>query len=844
MQKLPAKETPAVPRTRRSQRPACATVILLLVLLAAPAALQAAPEDDPELLAAWRALAEPGGGFVVWESSRTGAWRIWHRSLDGTDLRQLTPDEKGRQHYCPHVSPDGTRVAYLSYPSGADTYGNSPKPDTKAPLYVIDVAGGQPRMVAENARAYFEDRAVVWLTPDELVYIDGTLATRRLDLRTGESSVLVEGDGAWLVNVTGTFATSGWATFSRYDPDSRRVTETKRLGGCQPYFSRDGVWGFWMYMGGGPINRIRLADRSVSPIIAKNDPRMPRDRAYLYFPMLSPCQRRFAFAASPGQHDHFGADYDIFVAACDPKTLELVGRPVRYSFDKGCDRFPDVFLADLPLGHHAGEAPFTVDLSAPGQDGTWKWEFGDGATAEGRTARHTFAEPGTYAVRASRGDRVLKGEVRVEPARPPHVTGAFVQDGVHIHVTFDEPVDAGGARLSMDSGTRIAGYTAGEDGRGLVVALERKLAKPDVLILEGIADRAQRPNTMAPTRVDVKPSAWPRGRDGLVFLWEAGDRPNEVAGIPDGKPRACNVKRRGLARLDHDYRLLLSGGAAVTDDATGLLEACKASNRLTVEALVLPDNHEQGGPARIVSFSTDSGLRNFTLGQEKDKLIFRLRTPATGNNGTNPQTELCPVRLDAPSHVVVTYEPGRLVCYLNGEPVLNTDRVKGDFSNWTPQHLVMGDEHNGERDWRGTLESVAIYSRVLAADEAAANARQRLAMLAARADVPATRIKARLLAKSEIPTLEKINPYREALVVFEYEAVQAPEGSSADGRIRVVHWGMLDGKTLPVAERQPGKVFDLDLEAFDANRQLESVFRSDTLDLDLDRELLFDTGSP
>jgi len=42
----------------------------------------------------------------------------------------------------------------------------------------------------------------------------------------------------------------------------------------------------------------------------------------------------------------------------------------------------------------------------------------------------------------------------------------------------------------------------------------------------------------------------------------------------------------------------------------------------------------QTGPARIISLSADPSNRNFTLGQEEDNLIFRVRTPFTGDNGT------------------------------------------------------------------------------------------------------------------------------------------------------------------------------------------------------------------
>ena len=58
----------------------------------------------------WKRIAKIGRGFVVWESNRTGNWRIWHRSLDGSDLRQLSVDENDRDHIAPHISPHGTRV--------------------------------------------------------------------------------------------------------------------------------------------------------------------------------------------------------------------------------------------------------------------------------------------------------------------------------------------------------------------------------------------------------------------------------------------------------------------------------------------------------------------------------------------------------------------------------------------------------------------------------------------------------------------------------------------------------------------------------------------------------------
>ena len=35
---------------------------------------------------------ELGSGFVVWESNRSGAWRLWIRELGAGGARQLTAD--------------------------------------------------------------------------------------------------------------------------------------------------------------------------------------------------------------------------------------------------------------------------------------------------------------------------------------------------------------------------------------------------------------------------------------------------------------------------------------------------------------------------------------------------------------------------------------------------------------------------------------------------------------------------------------------------------------------------------------------------------------------------------
>jgi len=258
------------------------------------------------------------------------------------------------------------------------------------PMYVINVDGSGRKQIVANARTYGGDRAAVWLDNNTLIVLPAGKGPTKLDLRTGAEERMPP-SGLWLPNRTLTHATTGEPTFSPYDATKGSISQQAALGGCEPYFTTDGLWGFWMGGAGGPINRIRLGTRQVSPIINLHDRRMPADRAYLYFPMASRCQRLFAFGASPDQHDHAASDYDIFVAPANPETLELTADPVRYTFNRATDRYPDVFLADFELGTRTGEAPspWTFGTTKPLENGP-----GTSATVPNRRAARNTPSPG------------------------------------------------------------------------------------------------------------------------------------------------------------------------------------------------------------------------------------------------------------------------------------------------------------------------------------------------------------------------------------------------------------------------------------------------------------------
>ena len=274
--------------------------------------------------------------------------------------------------------------------------------------------------------------------------------------------------------------------------------------------------------------------------------------------------------------------------------------------------------------------------------------------------------------------------------------------------------------------------------------------------------------TVTPAEGKEGEADWPSNRESLLFVWETGKQKHSVADPQTGEERPYAIKKRGQAGLDVNHSMALTRGSFTVEGADqSLLDACRKTNQITVEAVVLTHSLTQGGPARIVTFSRDASNRNFTLGQQNDKLILRLRTPKTGTNGSKPQTELCSVESGKRTHVIATYRDGALTCYQDGQQVMTSSKVTGDFSNWSPCHLLFGDEWTGGRDWSGSLEGIAIYSRALSPEEAAMNAaayRPRLknrkpVQLAASASAPAAREEP---VSTPSPTIETVKPNAEA----------------------------------------------------------------------------------
>jgi len=140
---------------------------------------------------------------------------------------------------------------------------------------------------------------------------------------------------------------------------------------------------------------------------------------------------------------------------------------------------------------------------------------------------------------------------------------------------------------------------------------------------------------------------------------------------------------------------------------------------LTIEVYMAVDDIDQIGPARIVTFSLDPHQRNFTLGQENDSLILRLRTTESDENGVYPHFRANKVlRPGKKHHITVSYDGQLEKLYVDGKLREISSALEGTFSNWDPKaFFVIGNEYTGDRLWQGKIYLVALYNRALGDQE-------------------------------------------------------------------------------------------------------------------------------
>lgn len=215
--------------------------------------------------------------------------------------------------------------------------------------------------------------------------------------------------------------------------------------------------------------------------------------------------------------------------------------------------------------------------------------------------------------------------------------------------------------------------------------------------------------------------------------WEQADKSDLLAlyRFDEGDGRTVRDRSGTETGLDlqidnHDAARWGTGGLTVYESTLisgpnppkKFIETVKRSKALTLEAWITPANLTQDGPARIVTLSSGTSQRNFTLGQEGNRYDVRIRAGKTDHNGMPGLAGRSGAVETALTHVVFTVESsGQARLFVNGEEQASTN-VGGDFSSWNDGYqLALANETSKDRPWLGTYHLVAIYGRALSAEE-------------------------------------------------------------------------------------------------------------------------------
>lgn len=797
-------------------------------------------EMPPIDVAALREISRTGDGYVVWERRLNEEWQIWIKQLDGSGLHRLVPHEDEREHTCPKISPDGRSVAYLSKKRGSVAYD-----DAAGELRLIDLASRQIRTLAAAARTYHENRAVVWFDAHRLCYVAPAGDAMELNIITLKATQLTSKThprGGWLIDRTKHFATTGEPEFAPFDAASGVITSQPKQGGCQPYFTSDGRWGFWMGGAGGPLNAMHLDTRQISQVLEFNDPRLPRAQNYVYFPMISDGMRLLAFAASKDDHDHFSAEYDIYVARLDPQTLDVIGRPVRFSEHSGTDRYPDVWQQELPLGTHFAEGSTQLTLAAPG-NAVAEWSVDGSRIATGAALTHRFVGNGDHWVEAQTSGRRLMGLVHIRRSCAPYVTVTRRIPPDRLGFTFSEPVSLEHARARTDGGQSLQFSASSAGGRQCEVTLP---AGAKSVTLSGIQDLAQEADIMPEECFPVALPSWPQIQEGLVFAWEN----KHVGSIGMGAP--VSPELRGKAFWSASGGLDVRGGWAEFPGVGHLMaQACSTSRAVSIEAIIRPLSLPYDREDRpILCVETPDGTPQLTLSQRASTLVLRVPAAETQNTPVRDYL-LAQTRSGTTYHFILSYKDGHVTMYLNGNEVWVRPAVGGQMvfpSGASVFRIGSGSKTPETSRWLGTVEGLAVYDRVLGASEAMSHASAVAPLLAARAQERQRKVRLRLLETSRQPELDDISPYREALTTHLYEVlptVNAEEKQElpAGTEIRVLHWVWVNGQRVNRPASTPGTEFELFLDPASQHGEVKSLVVRNDLTRGIGAEDYFDASN-
>lgn len=219
-----------------------------------------------------------------------------------------------------------------------------------------------------------------------------------------------------------------------------------------------------------------------------------------------------------------------------------------------------------------------------------------------------------------------------------------------------------------------------------------------------------------------------RVESNVIALYEFKAGSGSTAFDTSGVTPSLNLQLSGDYEWVGSWGIRFNSGKAQgsTANSRKLFDFITTSGEYSIEAWVIPDNVNQDGPARIVTYSGGNETRNFTLGQTLYNYNYLNRSSVTDANG-NPDLSTADAaeRLQATlQHVVLTFDPveGRRI-YVNGEYTGDADDQGGaSLNSWDDSFaLALASEVSNSDRWAGTVRLLAIHNRALSDEQVLQN---------------------------------------------------------------------------------------------------------------------------
>ncbi len=328
-------------------------------------------------------------------------------------------------------------------------------------------------------------------------------------------------------------------------------------------------------------------------------------------------------------------------------------------------------------------------------------------------------------------------------------------------------------------------------------------------------------NTSGPTATEVNNTATKAelDRTAQVFVWTTGAANNQIIDPKTGAIRQCMGLMRDAARYGRNYVMDLTAGAFEPDaTAKPWLDGVQEGGAFAIEAVLTPLADSPSGEGVVLAFADDLETGNVVLSQRGDMLSLRLK------GRTGEPLPLVRLPRGRASHVVVSYTPGKLAVFVNGQRVLLKNPPEALVATWTAQQLIFGNAVRGDRNWPGLMEGIGLFGREIGAAEA----RQRFEAQQARSagrkpTVDIVIVEAKLTGVCAAADPQGIAPYKRCLSLQQFEVVKIIEGKLADKVISVAQWSVLGGRVVPeYLKYKAGQTYRLALEHWSDHPEQES----------------------